>query len=485
MDFNTIDVETANADRASICQVGIVRVENGKIVDQWQTLVNPESWFDGMNMSIHGICEADVKHSPTMPQIRDELRRRLRDSILVSHTSFDRVAVERSMEKYELEQLQVRWLDSAAIVRRAWPEEFAQQGYGLADVAESLGISFNHHDALEDARAVAEIVIRACNETDTDIEKWLSRVKQPIDLDGSLSEKRTGRRRKRAAREPNEAGPLFEESQVCLFTGALASMVRSQAADLAAYAGCRVVDSARAEDITRLIVGMQNPNVLNGYDKSTKHRSIEKRISKGERIEICSEEDWIGVLKTAFDTEEVRQKINDLERRMTPLQAQIEKQRRSFKIRHQARLSLHSALRNLKQGWCKGELARDQSGHAAEKRSSDARSWSLDGALLSGDHSPEPDGEIVSRGIMKAQETVLDILSQQGKISSKDNISLASINDHKIEHQDEAIALAKKAIFYLRAERLEGERDKSQAENDLGKNRKLHSTLLALLEMLA
>ena len=44
--FNAIDVETANADRASICQIGIVHVRDGEIEDRWQTLVNPEDWFD-------------------------------------------------------------------------------------------------------------------------------------------------------------------------------------------------------------------------------------------------------------------------------------------------------------------------------------------------------------------------------------------------------------------------------------------------------
>ena len=44
--FNSIDVETANADRASICQIGIVHVRDGEIEDQWQTLINPEDWFD-------------------------------------------------------------------------------------------------------------------------------------------------------------------------------------------------------------------------------------------------------------------------------------------------------------------------------------------------------------------------------------------------------------------------------------------------------
>lgn len=105
--FNSIDVETANADRASICQIGIVHVREGEIANQWQTLVNPEDWFDPWNVSIHGIDETDVGGSPTLPEVRAELRARLRGSVFVSHTSFDRVAFERAMTRYDLEQLQV------------------------------------------------------------------------------------------------------------------------------------------------------------------------------------------------------------------------------------------------------------------------------------------------------------------------------------------------------------------------------------------
>ena len=103
-------------------------------------LVNPEDWFDPWNVSIHGIEEGHVGSSPTLPEIRGELRRRLRGSVLVSHTSFDREAFERSMERYDLEQLRVTWLDSAKIVRRAWPEKYGQRGYGLKNVAWDMGI---------------------------------------------------------------------------------------------------------------------------------------------------------------------------------------------------------------------------------------------------------------------------------------------------------------------------------------------------------
>ncbi len=160
--FNSIDVETANVDRASICQIGVVHVREGEILEQWQTLINPGQWFDPCNVSIHGISEQDIKNSPTLPEVREELRRRLRGSILVSHTSFDRVAFERAMARDGLEQLQVTWLDSARIARRAWPEDYGRSGWGLKNIAKDLGISFNHHNALEDARAAAEIVLRAC-----------------------------------------------------------------------------------------------------------------------------------------------------------------------------------------------------------------------------------------------------------------------------------------------------------------------------------
>lgn len=276
--FNAIDVETANADRASICQIGIVHVRGGRIVDRWKTLVNPEDWFDPWNVSIHGIDERDVRKSPTLPEVRDELRRRLRGSVLVSHTSFDRVAFERAMMRYHLERLQVTWLDSARIARRAWPDRYGQRGYGLKNVANDLDVSFAHHDALEDARAAAEIVLHACVAADTDIEGWLKRVNRPIFPSSSESLRREG----------NAEGALFGESLV--FTGALV-MPRREAADMAARAGCNVAANV-SKKTTLLVVGTQDSSKLKGYEKSTKHRKAQALIEKGVEIQILSESDF-------------------------------------------------------------------------------------------------------------------------------------------------------------------------------------------------
>ena len=288
--FACIDVETANCERDSICQIGLATVRDGSIAETWSTLVNPQDWFDPWNEGIHGISEAMVADAPTFPQIRDDLYGRLSHHVAISHTSFDRVAIERAAEKHYLDPPYVIWLDSARIARRAWPDRFGQSGYGLGNVARELGIDFRHHDALEDARAAAEVVLRACAETGLDIDGWLERVKQPIS--GPRSRPRT------QANEPppdaNQEGPLFGEHIV--FTGQL-SIQRTEAARIVAGAGCKVQGSV-TKKTTLLVVGVQDKKRLAGYDKSTKHRKAEGLITKGQSIEILSESDFWAVFKS-------------------------------------------------------------------------------------------------------------------------------------------------------------------------------------------
>ena len=89
----------------------------------------------------------------------------------MSHTPFDRRALDGAMRRYGLAPLRADWLDSAAIARRAWPERYRRR-WSLAVIAADLGIAFRHHDAVEDARAAAEIVLRACAHTGRGIDAW-------------------------------------------------------------------------------------------------------------------------------------------------------------------------------------------------------------------------------------------------------------------------------------------------------------------------
>ena len=176
MTFNAIDVETANPDYSSICQIGICSVINGEILDQWETLVNPETDFKPKNMEIHGIQEHDIRNAPTLPNVYSKLCERVKGSILVHYSHFDRSAFKQATSKYKLEPLPVTWLDCTKIVIRAWPDQFDSNNHKLKLVAEYLGIQFQHHNAVEDARATALIALQACRETGWDIEEFLHRI---------------------------------------------------------------------------------------------------------------------------------------------------------------------------------------------------------------------------------------------------------------------------------------------------------------------
>jgi DNA polymerase-3 subunit epsilon len=276
-DFIAIDFETANPDLASICQIGTVSFQGGKAVNTCQTLINPEDYFDPLNVSINGIDEDMVKDAPTFPKMFDSLRCILENQLIACHTHFDRVALTRVIEKYQLPQIDCTWLDTARVVRRAW-ERFSDTGYGLNNVANELGIEFKHHVAGEDARAAGEILLRAITETGISLQDWLVRVNKRIDLSQG-----------KITREGNPEGPLAGE--VLVFTGAL-SMHRHQAADYAAAMGCEVAASVN-KTTTILVVGDQDIRRLAGHEKSSKHRKVEDLISKGRSIRIIGESDFI------------------------------------------------------------------------------------------------------------------------------------------------------------------------------------------------
>jgi len=284
MNFIALDVETANPDMASICQVGIVHFEGGQPVDSWSSLIDPKDYFDGMNVAIHGIDEAAVRGAPDYRQASEEIKRRISGQVVATHTAFDRGAITQASAKHSVEPPDCQWLNTASVARRTWPD-VARKGYGLSPLAERLGIEFKHHDALEDARTAGLVLVRASEELQLDLAGWLDRVRRPIDPNASAS----------VAHDGNPEGPFFGE--VLVFTGAL-SMPRRDAADLATRAGCETADGV-TKHTSLLVVGDQDIRVLNGHEKSSKHRKAEELIAKGIPIRILTESDFLSMVKTA------------------------------------------------------------------------------------------------------------------------------------------------------------------------------------------
>jgi len=280
MKFLSLDVETANADMASICQIGIVEFDGQTVASSWGTLVNPEDYFDPTNIYVHGITPERVVGAPTFDQIHPTLQARLQNHIVVTHTPFDRTSLRQACKKHNTPLLECKWMDSATVVRNHW-QQFSQSGFGLVNITSHLGIQYQPHDAVEDARAAGLVLLAAINESGLSLEDWHTRVQpQP-------------RYSPKVAMSGNPEGPLYGENIV--FTGEL-SISRIEAAQIAAEAGCNV-QPGLTRQTTLLVVGIQDRTRLAaGQNKSSKHRKAEQLIQQGQPMRIITEKDFFDMV---------------------------------------------------------------------------------------------------------------------------------------------------------------------------------------------
>ncbi|MGJ8649226.1 MAG: 3'-5' exonuclease [Opitutaceae bacterium] len=149
--FTAIDFETAQPARCSICQVGLVRVECGEVVEQVSLLVQPpDNTYSYWNTNVHGLTEADTRHAPFFDAVWPQLRGFIEGRTLVAHNgAFDFSCLRKTLDFYGM----------------AEPSYVPQCTYKIYKkklnvLCEERGISLNHHDALSDARACAELYLQ-------------------------------------------------------------------------------------------------------------------------------------------------------------------------------------------------------------------------------------------------------------------------------------------------------------------------------------
>lgn len=161
LDFVAVDVETANAQRASVCAVGIALVREGEVMATEKILVQPPTGLDSfsaLNRGIHGICAEDVKDAPDWNEVAGQLEVLGSQLPLVAHNAaFDRGAYEAACAEASRAAQAMEWLDLLELSRRLRPDS---RQHTLPVLADAYGVSLeNHHDAEQDARACAEVLV--------------------------------------------------------------------------------------------------------------------------------------------------------------------------------------------------------------------------------------------------------------------------------------------------------------------------------------
>lgn len=166
MNFVSIDFETANEKRYSPCAVGIVIANETEIIDEFYSLINPETYFNPYNIRVHGIREEDVQDALTFSQLWPTIKNYLSGNLVVAHNaSFDMSVIRQTLDRDGLAYPEMDYLCTANISKRVWPQ---LENHRLNTLANHHGIVFQHHNALEDARVAAKVMQKAMETFETD-----------------------------------------------------------------------------------------------------------------------------------------------------------------------------------------------------------------------------------------------------------------------------------------------------------------------------
>jgi len=146
--FTAIDFETAQGKRFSICQVGLVRVENGIITHTLNILVcPPDNQYFYRNTEIHGIKPEHTRHSPNFARVWNDIKPFIHNQTVVAHNgAFDFSCLFQTLAHYQISQPE-------------YNEQCTYKIYGesLPVLCHKHKIELNHHEALSDAMACARL----------------------------------------------------------------------------------------------------------------------------------------------------------------------------------------------------------------------------------------------------------------------------------------------------------------------------------------
>lgn len=163
-----LDLETTggSAGHDRITEIGIRFWRDGEVVDEWQTLVNPQARIPAYIERFTGITNDMVADAPVFGAIADELRERLEGCVFVAHNArFDYGFIKAEFRRLE-QPFSARVLCTVKLSRRLYPEHRRHnmdaliQRHGLARV--------QRHRAMGDVAAMMDFFSQALENKGTD-----------------------------------------------------------------------------------------------------------------------------------------------------------------------------------------------------------------------------------------------------------------------------------------------------------------------------
>ena len=154
------DIETTGFSplKNKIIEIGAVKVENGKIVDRFSTFVNPEVPIPFEIEKLTSISDNMVLGAPKIEEVLPKFLEFCSDAVMVAHNASFDMSFIRHNAMLQGKSFEPTVLDTVSMARFLLPN---LNRFKLDTVAKELRISLeNHHRAVDDAGATAEIFVK-------------------------------------------------------------------------------------------------------------------------------------------------------------------------------------------------------------------------------------------------------------------------------------------------------------------------------------
>lgn len=305
--FTAIDFETATPKLDSACSIGIAAVKDLQIIQKEYYLIKPPAnKYSAENTKIHGISSADTDASPLFNEVWPVLLNYITESsYIVAHNArFDLSVLFALSKTYGLDIPDFDYLDSISFSSK----NREHTGRSLEECCKSMDVPLdNHHNALCDAVACAQLMIRAVELSRyKSFESYLKSYSSiPKKTYSELKPMKDFNQHKRhdnikysdiqptlgnCASIDGVAGKIF------VVTGELQCLSRADALQKIVDGG-GIIKTSVGKKTDYLVVGVQDPKLVGEKGKSTKELKAQEINDNGGNIMILNEEGF----KTLFN----------------------------------------------------------------------------------------------------------------------------------------------------------------------------------------
>lgn len=160
--YIAFDVETPNYANNRMSAIGITVIDNGTVVQEYYSLVDPEAHFDAFNVSLTGITPEMVAGKPAFPALWQEIKPIMESGLLIAHNApFDLSVLAKCLRDYGIVwQPTVPYACTCQMSRLLLPQ---LPNHRLNTLCDYLALELDHHHAGSDSRACGEVLLHCLN----------------------------------------------------------------------------------------------------------------------------------------------------------------------------------------------------------------------------------------------------------------------------------------------------------------------------------